>query len=264
MSLGVIGAITEAITQGPEGSRYRSMSMAGINPKTHELFSWLNERTFQFWPESISDTIEIGWSFKDIPGMSNALAQWSSNGGRTITFEVHLARLMKPEGSRNRFESFLPGPNNTRPSDSPGYNVDIVQEIKWLRAFCYPFYDLDNGFITASSPPVSILCIPGHSLGDATGNDCIYAVMTGCDVTYTLAFPDGTPRRASVSLTFRQIVQDPIAGSIYTVGHGGEGTGDVVGYSFTGSNDDAADHIVPGGGRTKNEIGDGKVGIGKF
>jgi hypothetical protein len=254
MAFGVIGAIVEAITNGPENGRHRAMSMVGINPKDGTVPEGFEERTFQFWPETISDTIEVGWNFKDIPGMSNALAQWSSNGGRTISFEVHFVRLMKPPDSRTPLESFLPGLNNTAPNDESRYNVDIVQEIKWLRAFCYPFYSLEDGYITAASPPVAILCVPGHGLGDATGNDCIYAVMTGCDVNYIFAFPDGTPRRASVNLTFRQVVQDPINQSIYTVGHS-NGAPDIS-YSFVGEDTSAAFGVDFGGGRKKNDIKD--------
>ena len=261
MAFGVIGALIEAMSNGPEGAKFRSISMAGINAKNGDMS--INERTFQFWPESLSDTIEVGWSFKDIPGMSNALAQWASNNGRTISFEVHFSRFMKPEGKRSvPFETFLPGPNNTKPSDSPGYNVDIVREIKWLRAFCYPFYEKIDGYTTSAAPPVAILCVPGHALGDATGDDCIYAVMTGCDVTYMLAFPDGTPRRASVSLTFKQILQDPINKSIYTVGHGG--SSDIAQYSFFGKDTVAAIKDQDGGVRSGNEIGNDKIGEGQL
>jgi hypothetical protein len=103
----------------------------------------------------------------------------------------------------------------TAPNDADktnnAFNVDIVEYIKFLRAFCYPTYEELGGAISTYPPPIMILCIPGIGLNEAVnddyGEDCIYCVMTGCDVTYTLLFPNGTPRRATVALTLRQVVQ---------------------------------------------------------
>jgi len=217
MAGGIIGAVVEAMMLGPEGMDYAAMSIAGVNPIDQSIM--LPERTFQHWPETISDTIDIGWNFKDIPGASSALAQWASNAGRTITFEVHFHRFMKPVSSRSGFEKAYDlfdatTPTSQNPKDNRLYNVDVAAEIKYLRAFCYPSYKDIDSYKTSFPPPIAILAIPGLRLSDAVtglGDDVIYAVMTGCDATYTLLFPDGTPRRASVSLTFRHILQDPIS-----------------------------------------------------
>ena len=224
MPIGLVGAIIEAIMEGPEGGTYATMSMAGIDPKTPPSLL-LNERAFQFWPETISDSIDIGWSFKDIPGASHALAQWGSNNGRTITFEVQLHRFMKPRTSlsiievvRTMASVLLTNPAGTIPKDERPFNVDIAEEIRFLRAFCYPYFDELEGIRITRPPPIAILSIPGIPLDDLTGGSVFYAVMTGCDVTYTLLFPDGTPRRATVSLTFRQIVQRPEEG-VFFRGH---------------------------------------------
>jgi len=223
MALGIFGAVTEAIMSGPEGMDYKAMSIAGVNPVDGEIVNFLPERTFQFWPESISDSIEIGWNFKEIPGSSHSLAQWSSNGGRTITFDINLHRFMKPVASRTFFENVLDPFQLNTPSaqylkDNRPYNVDVAAEVRYLRAFCYPSYRDIEGYKTAYPPPIAMLYVPGVPIGDANGSTVIYAVMTGCDVTYNLLFPDGTPRRATVSLTFRQVVQDPINRTIYQVG----------------------------------------------
>lgn len=224
MTFGAIGAITEAIMDGPEGGDYASMSIAGVSPVTTEVM--LPERTFQYWPESISDTIDVGWNFKDIPGASHALAQWSSNGGRTISFEVHFHRFMKPKEvtNSNFFERAndpfgLTTPEQSVPIDQRPHNVDIASEIKYLRAMCYPSYGDVEGYVTSYPPPIGILNVPNLGWGDENGTNALYVVMTGCDVTYNLLFRDGTPRKATVALTLRQVVQDPILKTIEMPGH---------------------------------------------
>jgi len=256
MAFGVIGAVVEAMMFGPEGMDYKAISIAGVNPVDQSIM--LPERTFQFWPESIQDTIDIGWNFKDIPGMSHALAQWASNGGRTITFEVHFHRFMKPVASvdQNIFERVLdPFKLNTPSSeylkDNRPHNVDIAAEIKYLRAFCYPSYKDVEGYRTSFPPPIGMLAVPGMRLSDSDNSDVIYVIMTGCDVTYMLAFPDGTPRRASVSLTFRQVVQDPVNKVIVPAGFDQNSP-----FEFDGSVWDTIESDPParGGNRPKNGL----------
>lgn len=221
MVLGLVGGIVEAIMEGPEGGPHASMSIAGIDPKEPTKLL-LPERAFQYWPESISDSIDIGWNFKDIPGASHALAQWGSNNGRTLTFEVQLHRFMKPRSSLSLMEKvrtmasvLLTNPDSTIPKDERPFNVDIAEEIRYLRGFCYPYFSELEGIKISLPPPVAILAIPGLPLKEETGESFMYAVMTACDVTYALLFPDGTPRRATVSLTFRQIVQRQNVGVFY-------------------------------------------------
>ncbi len=255
MALGVIGSIVESIMYGPEGSDYKAASMLGINPKTGKPLGDLGEHTFQYWPETVTDTIDVGWNWKDIPGASSALAQWSGNSGRTIAFEVHLHRLMKPVKTRNFFETVLDPFKLNRPENdiiktNRPHNVDVVQEIKWLRAFCYPCYADVDSYRTAYPPPVAILSMPKMGLGDATGGNAIYCIMTGCDVNYQLCFPDGTPRKASVSLTFRQIHQDPIDKVVYAVGHALDDNTKVR-YAFQNPN---SDNVNKGGKRPLNKI----------
>ena len=227
MAGGFIGQLIEAIMNGPEGMEYAHMSIVGIDPSDPAGAKvLLKERTFQFWPESIQDSIEIGWQFKEIPGASHALAQWASNGGRTISFEVRLHRFMKPVGDRTAFEVILDplgltAPGNQYLKDMRPHNVDIEAEIRYLRAYCYPSYgELDKSTVSYP-PPVALLCIPGVGLNE-TGTDILRAVMTGCDVTYNLLFANGKPRNATVALTFRQIVQNKSKGVMWRgIGKGG-------------------------------------------
>jgi hypothetical protein len=109
MPAGLISAVIDAIKNGPEGREYASLTMAGLDPRhPNEIFEgeWgdigvnFQERALQYWPETINDSIETGWNFKNVGGGSGALAQWASNGGRTISFNVELSRLMAPVSSR--------------------------------------------------------------------------------------------------------------------------------------------------------------------
>lgn len=254
MAFGIAGAITEAMMYGPEGADHAAMSIAGINPVTHDIM--LPERTFQYWPASISDSISIGWNFKDIPGMASELAQWSSNGGRTLSFEVTFSRLMKPVESRNAFEKILDPFDNNNPNtqylkDNRPHNVDVAAEIKYLRAMCQPSYKDVEGYKTSFPPTIVMLSIPGHRLDDYGAGDVVYAVMTGCDVVYNLAFPDSTPRKAVVSLVFRLVVQDPIEQTIRNVGLNQDPTFD---YESSVWNSIEQDPPAPGGARTKNGL----------
>ena len=221
--------VIQAIMDGPEGSDYASMTIAGLDPleptKIYDpdptakvpLFA---ERAFQYWPESINDSIEIGWDIKSVGGGSHGLAQWTSNNGRTISFELKLSRMMKPIENRTFLEKVQAGgvyPDQQSPMDVRGYNVDIRNQIAYLRAYCYPTYLNIEGVVVALPPPIAILNVPSMGLNES-GGDAIFVIMTGCDVTYTLLFPDGTPRMANVSLTFKQIVQR--AEGILFKGHG--------------------------------------------
>lgn len=255
MALGVAGAIVEAIMNGPEGAEHVAISIAGIKPDDPGKLL-LPERTFQYWPETISDTIEIGWNFKDIPGASHALAQWASNGGRTIAFEVQFSRFMKPKaewGKESFFEKIndpigLTTPNQKLPSDQRPHNVDIAAEIRYLRSFCYPTYKDVKGYTTAFPPPIAVLAIPKLELSESgPGGNVIFAVMTGCDATHTLLFPDGTPRKATVALTFKQVVQDPYNQGIFFAGHGENAPTKIMEGGLE-------EEIAAGGARPKNDL----------
>lgn len=213
--MGLISGIASAVIEGPEGMPSSHISMCGVDA-LHPYASkpLLSEQALQWWPETITDSIEIGWDFKQIPGGSHAIAQWSQNGGRTIGFEVVLSRLMKPVSTRNMMDKLrdpfeLNTPISKRLKDNRPYNANIGGMIQYLRMYTRPTYAAgDFGYERALPPPFAILNVPGLGLNE-DGSDSIYAVMVGCDVTYNLLFPNGAPRLATVSLSFKQVVQKP-------------------------------------------------------
>lgn len=258
MPAGLIASVIEAIQNGPEGGDVASLTMAGVDPTNPSIIYEgtnfdFNERALQYWPETITDTMEIGWSFREVGGASHALAQWASNGGRTISFDVRLSRYMMPVRTRSDIEKIKAGfeaPDSVNPRDNRPYNVDIAEFIRFLRGFCYPTYAEEEKLVNAYPPPVMILDIPNLGLNES-GGDTIFCIMTGCDVTYNLLFRDGTPRSATVALTLRQIVQ---SGS--NVKFKGFGSVESVGsYNMTGG----AEGLDPNAGRPLNKIKIGGV-----
>ncbi|MDD5511920.1 MAG: hypothetical protein PHI12_14105 [Dehalococcoidales bacterium] len=214
MPLGLMASVIEAIAGGPEGGPSASMSIAGLDPEDlNKAYKKdgvdLSERAFQYWPESISDAISIGWEPKSVTGGSHAFLQWSQNSGRIFSFDVNLTRFTMPVDTRSTLEKLKSAsqrPDSQNPIDNRPYNVNVREQIKFLRAFCYPTYKDIGGVISSLPPPIAVLYMPNMGLNE-DGSDVLYAVMTGCDVTYRLLFRDGTPRAATVSLSFTQVVQ---------------------------------------------------------
>ena len=195
-------------------------SMAGISAETGNTV--LEERAFQWFPDTFSDSIEVGWEPKQVPGSSHAIMQWNANGGRTFSFETLLYRNMAPiemqqqQATLTQLASDALFPDPSSPDNLP-YNVNIESMVSWFRAFCYPTYVSGAGtgvsrdvMITrAISPPIAILNLPNMALNE-DGSDIVFCVVTGCDVNYEKLFPNGQPRVVKVSLTLKQVVQNPL------------------------------------------------------
>jgi hypothetical protein len=181
--------------------------MMGIHPETGAIL--LPEHSFQFMPENVQDSIQIGWETKSVPAMSHGLVQWGGNEGRDIAFELVMYRHMRPV-------SYQPSSFGA-PKESPSnevnqpHNVNIEYMVSWFRAFAYPSYEEIGRYSRPVSPPLCLLNLPGLALNE-DGSDILLTVMTSCDVTYEKAFPNGQPRSVRLSLGFKQIVQDPILG----------------------------------------------------
>ncbi len=175
-------------------------SIAGLDPVSGVFVPGLEERAFQFWPESIDDSLASGWVSKPIPGASHSLMQWGSNEGRTITFELPLRRYMDYEQDGILILKADPTSDSNRPFNS---NVDFA--IKYFRAFMYPIKTKNAAAMQA--PPIAILNFPGMSLNE-DGGDHLFTVMTQCDVAYEKGMSRrGFTKSAKLSLAFKQVVQ---------------------------------------------------------
>jgi hypothetical protein len=194
---GVYGAYALASLE-----RLPPMTIMGVSSSTGEVL--IEETAFQYMPESIADSLEIGWEFKNAPATSHGLAHWTQNGGRSITFEVTFGRDMQYTPKAHAFLTADPNATGVRE-----YNGNPDYMIKLLRSFCYPERQSDG---TVLSPPIAYVNLVGSSIG-VRGEDMFIGVMTSCEVTYKRISGDGAgggyTRLATASLGFKEVVQDP-------------------------------------------------------
>lgn len=209
VALGIAASLATAISMSVSRGRQKleGISLMGIDETGAVV---IPQQTMQWWPESLSDSLTVGWSGKAIPGATHDLVQWGGNAGRTITFTIKLTRTLRPDDDFSPTSGFGKVPISARGIAPSGVrdlpqNVDIKRMVSYLRAYCYPAYA--GAFNQARPPVTSILHVPGLGLSEG-GDDYIFAVMLACDVTYMRLFADGTPRLAEVSLSFKQHVQD--------------------------------------------------------
>lgn len=178
------------------------MSIMGVSSLDGRVM--LEETAFQYMPESVSDSIEIGWEFSTLPATSHGLAHWTQNGGRTISFEVTFARDMQFEPKPHAFVRADPNADGVKQ-----YNGNPDFMIKYLRAFVHPERQADG---TVLSPPIAYVNLPGSRIGPR-GEDVFAGVMTSCEVAYKRLSVDGSgegfTRLASVNLSFKEVIQNP-------------------------------------------------------
>ncbi len=210
VTLGIAASLASAIAMNVSRGRQKKegVSLMGIDEFGATV---IPQQIMQWWPESLSDSLTVGWSGKQIPGASHDLVQWGGNAGRTITFTIKLSRTLRPDDDFSPTSGLGLVPASARGIAPSGVrdlpqNVDIKRMVSYLRAYCYPQY-LEGNLNQARPPVTAILHVPGLGLNEG-GDDYIFAVMLACDVTYMRLFADGTPRLAEVSLSFKQHVQD--------------------------------------------------------
>lgn len=190
--------------------------------------------SFQYFPETITDTKAVGYQTKDIPGGSLPLYQWMHSGERIISFTSVFTADVDLLQDTQLFTKLASKGHIRR-------NVDIRSALVWLRRFMLPSYAVGAsggvGVPLARSPRKLLLWIPNSGIGLLGGDttnavmaaegdlhtaaaaafagtviagtvtDEVLCVMTQCDVTYEAFFPSGLPRIASVQLTFAQVAQ---------------------------------------------------------
>jgi hypothetical protein len=188
------------------------------------------QRSFQYFPASISDQQGTNYQAKVIPGLSHPLYQWTSGQARTISFEAIFTRDRTYDDSERQAlslgnttgSSTLGGTNHFgsaflgAASNSDPRNVDIPSAIAWLRSFLLPEYSTDGSGTFSDTPQrprppqKMILGLPGVRLNWGVMTlppSEIYCIMTGCEVSYDGFFHDGSPRIAKVALAFAEIIQ---------------------------------------------------------
>jgi hypothetical protein len=207
-------------------------------------------RIFQYFPESIQDSRQVDYQAKPIPGLSHPLYQWTTGGGREISFvsiftrdriltdqeklSLQLSTISQTPGLATGFA--MGGINVNTPSPVDLRNVDIPSAISWLRSYTYPEYGSSgqNQYSRPRPPRRLILTLPGMRINQGTPELCdddMRAVMTQCDVTHEGFFNDGTPRISRVNLAFTEIIQ--YSNGVTPVGASGLRSIGLAGYRLT-------------------------------
>jgi hypothetical protein len=178
---------------------------------------------FQYFPESITDSKEVNWTPKDIPGGSLPLYQWISSGARTLSFQAVFTTDVDFSAEALNQAEALALWGRLQASGEQGRNVDSRAAVLWLRRFMMPRYGsaTQTGTPLTTAPRKLRLHIPGSGIGLAhgglsrvhDGHDFITAIMTGCQVQWVQFFPSGFPRIVEVSLSFAQVAQ--FQGAVY-------------------------------------------------
>ena len=200
-------------------------------------------RKFQYFPESFSDTKQVNYQTKDVPGGSLPLYQYSGSGSRVIAFTAqfstdvdHLANQQTvdfnaPVGA-NMGDQTLPVNTTTRIRTIDGAvesaytrlsaegvrdrNPYIPGMLVWLRRFLFPRYGENSEIgVPLTKPPHKLLLnIPGSEIELYGGTDGfsvrgggILCIMTQCDITIDAMFPSGNIRSATVNLSFAESAQ---------------------------------------------------------
>lgn len=161
-------------------------------------------RSFQYFPESISESKANSYQSKEIPGLSHPLYQWTAGGPRELSFTAVFSADLPPEDARG----------NVRSSEVVERNVDVDAAIAWLQAFQYPEYSTPDGQRNPGGRPKPprkmILTLPNVNINfgrPQVMDDEMNCILLSAEVSRESFFPSGATRLAKVELTFAEIIQ---------------------------------------------------------
>lgn len=170
--------------------------------------------SFQYWPETLTDSAQVNYVKKSIPGGSLPLYQWVNGGEHSVSFQamfttdVDLTKWNDKQPASDVNESYAA---EIKDKGLRSRNIDIRGALIWLRSFRMPTYKPDGTYLP---PPKAILTIPGYRMGMWSGDtgtgtepDDMVCVMTQCEIEIRASFPNGVPRIAVVTLAFEEVAQ---------------------------------------------------------
>lgn len=161
--------------------------------------------SFQYFPETLSDSKTVNYNSVEIPGGSLPIYQWQNSGERTISFTAVFTSDIDPTLDAAAMEEL-------RSMGELRRNVDIRTAVLWLRRFMLPIYGAASatGVPLVYAPRKAYLTIPNSGIGLWGGSplaDSVLVKMDTCDVEVAASFPSGAPRVATVTLGFSQLAQ---------------------------------------------------------
>lgn len=154
--------------------------------------------SFQYWPESLSDTKDSAWEERRIPGLSHPLYHWAQGGPRTLSFTAVFVRDNDPlEIDEGSIDTLVGGGADKH------LNYDIEAAIDWLHSFQLPSYTDD---LEPLSPPKLLMVFQGMRLG-LDGDVGVMCHLASMDITRQSWFPSGYQRYTEVALSFVEMIQ---------------------------------------------------------
>ena len=184
---------------------------------------------FQYYPETISDTKQVNYQRRDMPGGSLPIYQWINSGERAISFTAVFAtdvNIAEAPGADNGKVLSPTAENTQKRLEYVGQkerNVDIRGAILRLRNMVLPVYTGGDS-IKTQAPRKLLLYLENTGIGLMGGlggdtladgkaettkrpSNTVLCIMTQCDITWESFFPNGLPRIVTVQLTFAEIAQ---------------------------------------------------------
>lgn len=220
-ALKTLSSLASALSPGIGQSRTRA-TLIELDQKTDAQTS--DKFSFQYFPETISDSMGAEYSSGAVAGGSLPIGAYKRGTDRVITFTAQFScdmnLLMKTDPQDPGFVNLSAQVfDQLRDIKEDHRNVDIRAAVVWLRRFLLPTYkkggsDVGQGLTQA--PRKLLLYLPNSGIGIAGGDDdlrgalspdMVLCYLTQCDVEYQAFFPSGLPRLASVQLSFTQCPQ---------------------------------------------------------
>jgi hypothetical protein len=167
------------------------------------------ERSMQWFPESLQETGGADWDEKKIPGGSHPLYNYQGGQGRSFSFTLVLTSDEDPElGTMSSGKDNAYGVRN----------LDIRQELGWVRSLCAAMYNSAEGGLRVAPPPVVRLRVENIGWGADNGAE-VYCLFQTYDIAYEKLWPSNYPRLVTVSLQCVETVQE--SGKIQFLGRRG-------------------------------------------
>lgn len=166
---------------------------------------------FQFFPAEITDTKQVNYQAKEIPGGSLPIYQWVSSGERVVSFTTEFTCDVDLLSNPAVYQKLRDNGQQER-------NIDIRSACAWLRRYLLPSFAQtgSGGSPHVLAPRKVMLYIPNSGIGLYGGFsayqgramvDSVICHMTQCDLSFESYFPSGLPRTVSVQLAFAQTAQ---------------------------------------------------------
>jgi len=196
---GLFSALTKLLVKSPKTSEAYIVAYDWSNGE--KLF----KLKFQYWPETVTESMSSEWAEKSIFGGTHPIYQWVRCSGRQISFSALFTTDASIQaGGEEKLGGFL-STGVEKDKRTPDLEV-IYRALQVLRL---PYYDPNTRDV--SPPPMTLLVLEGAPLAwpesISTPAAGIPSVMTQCEIEHRAFFPHGELRMFSVSFSFNEIIQ---------------------------------------------------------